>query len=1431
MKFFLIFTIALMSLLPAAHVDLYVLTGQSNSLGTTAGGEADVSPGIDPADAQVKFFWSNRATSSVVIGDSGGVFSTLQSQQGGYYSGSTTHWGPEVGFARSLYRAGVRNFGIIKASRGGGGNSYWLKDGSDDHMYDHIVATVQAAAANLTSQGHTFTIKGFLYLQGESDSAAEASVAGARLKTLVDNLRVDLPNANAMHCVCAGIAATGATRDVVRAQHEAIAAATAYIDYVSTTDLQPFLYDNLHFNKAAKITVGERFAQSFFAAGVAARQYGKLLCIGDSITQGGNGRPGFRYELFKHLANRQVPQHARNGYLFTGSVMGAYQSNAGTTPDVNGQVFSNVHEGHYGWRASWINGRIALPSDRRSANRGEGTLLNWTNQVSSQQYAISNPISIVAYPDPAASGTGNTGATYVPDTVCLMIGVNDLGDNNNAATQVRDDLSAIIDQLRAANPSVRIHLCEILPTNQTVAMATAIQTLNGLLPAVVTAKNAASSTSPVWLVPVHAGFDAATMTYDNVHPNAIGEAHVGLRVAASLGLTETPLNNVVSSSVVCDALPSSSFAKIYQGNAIWGGTSYANAWFESGALTESIVNGDDLRVTSGTVGASWFEGTSTGWAAGVAGSWTAEVRMKCNANANGFVLWFGTGTKRIIIEVMGNATRDNGANTFNVAHNNLDGQFHTFRVLHDAVNAKYHVFRDSIRLTPIAGVTYDATASDNRLIFGDFTSGTFGNSFDVEIDSIRYTTGAAFLPVDADIDADGLSDAWEWKWYASFTAAIPAGDDDGDGFSNLQEQTDASDPWNPNSNGSQPPSAGVEKTSQTIPRFGRHTLLRLAIHNPTPNPVTLNSVTVQFDNGSEAHLSKAFLLDSGVTAQVENAPMLSQINEPSATWNVSTNLSIAPGWRYLWIVIEPERYAPLGSQIDAQISQINIASQSIIPDPFDPAGQLTLGLVPMFSDVVRSGDLGIHTFRIPGIVTDKHGTLHAVYDHRYDDSGDLPGNIDVGYSRSSDGGVTWSSSQVILDYDASVSGSSGNGVGDPSILYDHVTDTLWTAALWSQGNRAYNGSGPGLLPSETAQYVLTKSTNGGVTWSSPINITSQVKDPAWRLLFCGPGHGITMRDGTLVFPSQMRRETDGLVRMCFVFSRNQGTTWQFGSVIPDTSPQTNENELLELDDGRLLFSGRTPGGSNGQRAWSHYTPGGVDPLKNGAWSTIYRLPAVPDPVCQASVIQWKSTHAGHPRECLLFSNPAGGGRTGGTIRLSQDGGLTWPHSRLLYAGSYAYSCLTILDDGSIGVFFERDDYTKITFARVEEGWLLNYELDSDGDQMPDAWETLHGLNASSATDGTSDADGDGATNREEFHAGTDPSNVASRLRVTGFSPFASPPQLSFATVPQRRYRIEQSENLQQWFALGTVTADQALMNVEIPEATLPRNFFRVRSEP
>ena len=97
----------------------------------------------------------------------------------------------------------------------------------------------------------------------------------------------------------------------------------------------------------------------------------------------------------------------------------------------------------------------------------------------------------------------------------------------------------------------------------------------------------------------------------------------------------------------------------------------------------------------------------------------------------------------------------------------------------------------------------------------------------------------------------------------------------------------------------------------------------------------------------------------------------------------------------------------------------------------------------------------------------------------------------------------------------------------------------------------YNGSGAGTDPADTGQYVLTKSTDGGLTWSAPINITTPVKDDTnWRLIFQGPGHGLALRDGTLVFPSQYRDST-GTVRVCSVFSTDHGATWDFGSGVPD----------------------------------------------------------------------------------------------------------------------------------------------------------------------------------------------------------------------------------------------------------------------------------------
>ncbi len=250
------------------HLKVYVLTGQSNSLGTDSGTEVDKLPGTDPADALVPFWWHNvtgdiygiSASPGLSVGDCGGFWRSLRAQFGNNaYSNVGNAWGPEINFARSLWHAGQTNFVIIKASRGGGGNSFWCKTNADNHMYVHLTNTVGKACARLVADGHTFEVAGLLYLQGESDSAAEQAIAGQRFKLLVDNLRADLQSATGMKGYMLGNLTTATTR----AQQEAIAAANpSYLFYGDSMDLtDEWVSDNVHMNKKAKLVTGARFAQ------------------------------------------------------------------------------------------------------------------------------------------------------------------------------------------------------------------------------------------------------------------------------------------------------------------------------------------------------------------------------------------------------------------------------------------------------------------------------------------------------------------------------------------------------------------------------------------------------------------------------------------------------------------------------------------------------------------------------------------------------------------------------------------------------------------------------------------------------------------------------------------------------------------------------------------------------------------------------------------------------------------------------------------------------------------------------------------------------------------------------------------------------------------------------------------------------------------
>ena len=339
----------------------------------------------------------------------------------------------------------------------------------------------------------------------------------------------------------------------------------------------------------------------------------------------------------------------------------------------------------------------------------------------------------------------------------------------------------------------------------------------------------------------------------------------------------------------------------------------------------------------------------------------------------------------------------------------------------------------------------------------------------------------------------------------------------------------------------------------------------------------------------------------------------------------------------------------------------------------------------------RQGEDRAHSYRIPGLATTVKGSLLAVFDVRWESAGDLPANIDVGLLRSTDHGETWSPLQVILDFDAGVPGALGNGVGDPSILVDRDTGVVWVAGLWSQGDRGWKGSGPGLSPAQTGQLVLTRSQDDGLTWSPPINITSQVKQPEWYLCFQGPGRGLQLRDGTLVFPAQFR-DAKQVAHSCFIYSRDHGTRWEISPpAIPD-SPPTSEAQIAELSDGSLLISMRDESRS-GRRAWSRFVP--APDVRTGAWSDLrFHLP---DPTCMASLVR-------HPDGFLLFTNPRSERRREAlTLRLSQDDGKTWTEGQLIDARPSAYSCLTVLSDGRMGILYECGDRSAnetLTFVRL-----------------------------------------------------------------------------------------------------------------------------------
>ena len=357
---------------------------------------------------------------------------------------------------------------------------------------------------------------------------------------------------------------------------------------------------------------------------------------------------------------------------------------------------------------------------------------------------------------------------------------------------------------------------------------------------------------------------------------------------------------------------------------------------------------------------------------------------------------------------------------------------------------------------------------------------------------------------------------------------------------------------------------------------------------------------------------------------------------------------------------------------------ISLVSISAIGQEENP--QIVKGIIEYRDLFNTSMNKNAACYRIPAIVTAANGDLVVAIDERVQNCGDLNVNNDINIviRRSTDNGKTWSEIEKAVDFPKGKSGS------DPSMIVDGETKEIFLF---------YNFMD---LDNEKDVFYLhyVKSSDNGKTWSEPVDITSQITKPEWKndFKFITSGTGIYTSTGKILHCLV------NLKRGLYVFgSDDHGKSWYF---IDTPIKPADESKIVELADGSWMINSRV-NNKKGMR-YVHVSKDEGKIWKSGP------EPVLIDPGCNGSIIRYTSIKEGYNKNRLLFANAKmEKGRKNMTVRISYDEGTTWSEGKTIYPGSSAYSCLTVLKNGDIGLFFEKNEYTENTFVSFSLKWLTD----------------------------------------------------------------------------------------------------------------------------